>query len=88
MSFESFQRIFPQICKKNISMWTKGAHLAGLAAKKVRTGKIGAIIGLDPASIGFSANDAKNRLAKSDAAYVQVIHTNTRLYGMEEPIGS
>lgn len=61
--------------------------MAGLAAKKIRRGKIGSIYGLDPASFGFPFENPKHRLAKSDAQYVQVIHTNTRFYGISQPIG-
>lgn len=69
-------------------MKIKGSHLAGLAAKKLNsTGKIGSIIGLDPASVGFSVQDERNRLSKFDADYVQIIHTDIRMYGMAEPIG-
>lgn len=61
--------------------------MAGLAAKKVKSGKVGAIIGLDPASVGFSAHYKEDRLDKSNAVYVQTIHTDTTKYGMIEPIG-
>lgn len=68
-------------------MKMKGAHLAGLASRQVKSGKVGGIIALDPASPGFSIADANNRLARSDADYVQIIHTDTRTYGMSYPFG-
>lgn len=65
-----------------------GAHIAGMAGKKMYGDrKIGIIIGLDPASPLFSSTDPKSRLARTDARYVQVIHTNGGVYGMEQPIG-
>lgn len=64
-----------------------GAHLVGLAARKVTSGTVNSIIGLDPASLGFSIHNDRNRLAKTDADYVQIIHTNTKAYGMNEAIG-
>lgn len=67
----------------------KGAHLSGLSAKRLHSsvGKVGTIIGLDPAGPGFSFDDVKNRLDRSDANYVLVLHTDTRMYGMREAIG-
>lgn len=64
-----------------------GAHLCGLAAKNVKSGRVGSIIGLDPASVGFSTHYVENRLDKSNADYVQVIHTDTKTFGMIYPIG-
>lgn len=64
--------------------------MAGLAAKKIKSGnstQVDSIIGLDPASIGFSFEDVENRLDKSDAEYVQVIHTDIDMYGFNNPIG-
>uniref|UniRef100_A0A182PFZ9 Lipase domain-containing protein n=1 Tax=Anopheles epiroticus TaxID=199890 RepID=A0A182PFZ9_9DIPT len=65
-----------------------GAHLAGLSGKRVTTGRIGAIIGLDPAGPLFSSKDGNNRLDATDAAYVEVIHTNGGTLGMYDPIGT
>lgn len=57
----------------NLFNHSKGAHIAGQAAKRLNsTDKIGAIIGLDPAGIGFDVQTPESRLAKSDAEYVQV----------------
>lgn len=70
-----------------------GAHIAGMAGKKLRTNgrKIGAIIGLDPAGVLFDVNETNYRLADTDADYVQVIHTDIddgRLaLGIGQPIG-
>lgn len=65
-----------------------GAHVAGCAAKKFNsTEKIGAIIGLDPASVGFKYDETDKRLANSDADYVQVIHTDISKFGIAQPLG-
>lgn len=65
-----------------------GAHVAGVAAKRMNsTEKIGTIIGLDPASVGFKFDEKDKRLAQSDANYVQVIHTDGTKFGMPEPMG-
>lgn len=65
-----------------------GAHVAGCAAKKMNsTEKIGTIIGLDPASVGFKFDEKNKRLSESDADYVQVIHTDITKFGMAKPMG-
>lgn len=65
-----------------------GAHVAGVAAKRMNsTEKIGTIIGLDPASVGFKFDDTEKRLAQSDALYVQIIHTDVTKFGMALPMG-
>lgn len=45
------------------------------------------ILSFNSASFGFTIDDAHNRLAKSDADYVQVLHTDIKMYGFSEPIG-
>lgn len=66
----------------------EGAHVAGRAAKSMKlTEKIGIIIGLDPASVGFKFDEKDKRLAETDADYVQVIHTDITKFGMKEPLG-
>lgn len=61
--------------------------MAGLAAKQVKSGKVGFIVALDPAGFGFSLHYRENRLDKSNADYVQVIHTDIDKFGIAEPIG-
>lgn len=63
------------------------AHIAGAAGKRVRNGRVNTIIGLDPAGPLFNVNDAPNRLASTDAEYVEVIHTDTPNLGIGDPIG-
>lgn len=58
-----------------------------VAGKKITRGKVGKIVGLDPASPLFKYNDVNGRLAKTDASYVEVIHTCAGTLGLTEPIG-
>lgn len=44
-----------------------------LAGKLIKHGKIQKIVGLDPASPSFKYNDIADRLADTDAHYVEVI---------------
>lgn len=65
-----------------------GAHIAGRTAKLLKTDdKIAVIIGLDPAGVGFDFSDSTRCLSKSDADYVQVIHTDGTKFGTLEPLG-
>ncbi|CAH0407810.1 unnamed protein product [Chilo suppressalis] len=72
-----------------------GAHLAGYcghALQKKFNLKLGRITGLDPAAPYFSKTVTMVRLDRSDAKYVDIIHTNAMpLYmsglGISEPIG-
>lgn len=66
-----------------------GAHLCGLSTRRLDRsfGKVNTIVGLDPAGPGFSYDDIENRLDRTDADYVLVLHTDTRMYGMREAIG-
>lgn len=65
-----------------------GAHICGIAGKKVRSGKIPYIIGLDPAKPLFHLKShTEARLHFSDAEYVQVIHTSGGFFGIKHPIG-
>lgn len=65
-----------------------GAHIAGFAGKNVKKGKIGTIIGLDPAAPFFNPKSPKMRLNRHDAKYVEIIHTNGQCYGMNAAIGT
>ncbi|XP_069998050.1 pancreatic lipase-related protein 2 isoform X2 [Penaeus vannamei] len=72
-----------------------GAHVSGLASKHFKT-RVGRISGLDPAGLTFHNVSKQQRLDKSDADYVDVIHTNgcytfwrpwTDCYGINENLG-
>ncbi|XP_014275631.1 pancreatic triacylglycerol lipase isoform X2 [Halyomorpha halys] len=64
-----------------------GAHIAGVAGRMVKTGKIGRITGLDPARPSFSLDKPDERLSTNSAIFVDVIHTCGHFVGMEIPIG-
>ncbi|XP_005180162.1 phospholipase A1 2 [Musca domestica] len=64
-----------------------GAHVAGYAGKNVKNGKIGTIIGMDPALPLFNYDKPKKRLAETDGVYVESIQTNGGLLGFLKPIG-
>lgn len=60
---------------------------SSVAGKKVTGGKVGKIVGLDPASPLFRFEDVNGRLAETDASYVEAIHTCAGMLGMSKPIG-
>lgn len=62
------------------------AHVAGIAGKNVRNGRIDTIIGLDPAGPLFNIRTPWGRLDSRDAEYVEAIHTNGRVTGIGLPI--
>ncbi|KAJ8710421.1 hypothetical protein PYW07_009787 [Mythimna separata] len=67
-----------------------GAHVAGFAGKEVykRTGSnIGRITALDPAGPCFSAVEPTLGLFKTDADFVDVMHTDAGVYGMGQAMG-
>lgn len=65
-----------------------GAHLAGVTGKNMKSGKISAIYGLDPAGPLFSIDEPDKRIDKGDAEYVEIIHTDRGLQGLSEPMGT
>ncbi|XP_037935734.1 pancreatic lipase-related protein 2-like [Teleopsis dalmanni] len=65
-----------------------GAHVAGFCGKKVKNGKIAAIVGLDPAYPLYSYENTETRLADTDAKYVESIQTNGNVKGFLKPIGT
>uniref|UniRef100_T1GPT2 Lipase domain-containing protein n=1 Tax=Megaselia scalaris TaxID=36166 RepID=T1GPT2_MEGSC len=64
-----------------------GAHVAGFTGKQVTKGRIKTIVGLDPAMPFFRTKNPQNRLADTDAEYVETIQTNGRELGFYHPIG-
>jgi pancreatic triacylglycerol lipase len=58
-----------------------GAHTAGICGKNVKRGRIGTIIGMDPAGPMFSVSNPEVRLDYTDANYVESINTDDT-YGM------
>ncbi|KAG4072741.1 hypothetical protein HA402_001853 [Bradysia odoriphaga] len=64
-----------------------GSHIVGIAAKRIQSGRIPIIVGLDPAYPLFSKSKHEERLARTDADYVQVIHTSIGQLSIPYPIG-
>ncbi|XP_055306664.1 lipase member H-like, partial [Sitodiplosis mosellana] len=62
-----------------------GAHIAGITGKRVRSGKIPKIVGLDPAKPLFSLDKPDERLDSNDATHVETIHTSK--LGFFDPLG-
>ena len=53
-----------------------GAHVAGFAGKNVNNGKVGMIVGLDPAGPLFDTSKLNTCLEASDGVYVIALHTS------------
>ncbi|KAJ8712438.1 hypothetical protein PYW07_005280 [Mythimna separata] len=66
-----------------------GAEAAGFAGKHLRSRGLllGRITGLDPAYPGYSLSNNDGHLAKGDATFVDVLHTNPGVFGFLRPIG-
>lgn len=67
-----------------------GAHIAGFAGKvfsKSTSNVIQRITGLDPAGPCYFNEPSNLRLSKTDATFVDVIHTDIRALGITNPIG-
>ena len=68
-----------------------GSHTCAYASNGINN-QMGRISGLDPAGPFFQGRDLAVRLDKSDAKFVDVIHTNTEIaftmgLGSEDPSG-
>lgn len=66
---------------------SNAAHICGITGKRLTQGRFNTIIGQDPAGPLFSVANPAARLADTDAEYVEVIHTDTRSFGIADPIG-
>ncbi|KAJ8710423.1 hypothetical protein PYW07_009789 [Mythimna separata] len=67
-----------------------GSHISGFAGKTfmMLTGhRVGRISGLDPAGPCFSDVNVTFRLNVNDADFVDVIHTDAGVYGLNEQVG-
>ncbi|KAB0804665.1 hypothetical protein PPYR_01635 [Photinus pyralis] len=67
-----------------------GAHLAGFVGQftqQMCNKRVGRITGLDPAGPLFNDAPTAERLDKSDADFVDIIHTNSKTFGYSDPIG-
>lgn len=63
-----------------------GAHVAGMTADVLLSGKLTRITGLDPAGPGFQLEDKSNKLDSNDALFVDVLHTD-KVNGLYWPLG-
>lgn len=63
-----------------------GAHVAGFAGAALRNGTVARITGLDPAMPGFNKVSPKDRLDRSNAKFVDCIHTCSGTLGLTEAI--
>lgn len=68
-------------------LFPTGAHIAGIAGKFTRRGRIGRIIGLDPSLPLFNENLSSNRLSIGDANTVEVFHSNGGSLGFFKLLG-
>lgn len=76
--------LFEDIALIGFSM---GAHVAGIAGKYVQTGRLSKIYALDPAFPLFPYENIKERVDRTDAEYVEVLHTSVGSYGYDRPLG-
>lgn len=69
--------------------YSVGAHIAGLVANHLTPaeGKLGRITGLDPTIFFYSSSNNSRDLDKSDAHFVDVIHTGAGILGQWWPSG-
>ncbi|XP_044736197.1 phospholipase A1 VesT1.02-like [Chrysoperla carnea] len=80
-----------QMEKIRIRGFSLGGHVAGFIGKTIisETGtKVGRITGLDPAGPSFRLVAPKLRLAKDDALFTDIIHTDGRKLGTTRAIGN
>lgn len=69
-----------------------GAHTAGLTGRYLTSGTVARITGLDPAGPFFYHQPSDRRIDPSDAAFVDIVHTNSGSIiegcnGLFEPVG-
>ncbi|KAI5643439.1 lipase domain-containing protein [Phthorimaea operculella] len=67
-----------------------GAHISGFAGKtftNLTESRVGRITGLDPAGPCYARIDEDLRLKNTDADFVDVVHTDAGVLGLEDSIG-
>lgn len=69
-----------------------GAHIVGMAGKQIYqavNSKIGRLTGLDPAKPAYELDSVpeSEKLSKSAALFVDIIHTDVEMYGYKEAAG-
>lgn len=66
-----------------------GAHVGGLAAKSVSgNGLVAELVGLDPARPLYETKGPNERIDRSQAKYVEIVHTCAGLLGIAKPLGT
>lgn len=63
-----------------------GAHVSGYAGKRL-SGRLSQVTGLDPAGPLFEGLEPEARLWRTDAVFVDVLHTDALFEGSIEPCG-
>lgn len=74
--------------KIHIIGYDLGAHIAAFGSRTSSRGIVGKITGLDPLAFGITFNDPKCRLNATDAKRVEVLHTNSGMFGLGSPLGT
>lgn len=64
-----------------------GGHIAGLTGKRVSRGRLQSVVAMDPAGPLFSMRSPTERVAHTDAVYVESIYTDQGGLGFDEPLG-
>lgn len=64
-----------------------GAQMAGVCGQSVQSGRISRITGLDPAGPLFKKWPRSVRLDRTDAEFVDVIHTDAGIFGFPRQVG-
>lgn len=72
----------------NLQGHSLGAHVAGNAGSATTSGKLSRVTGLDPALPGFHLlTSEKTRLDRTDATFVDIIHSCGGVLGFLQPLG-
>lgn len=69
--------------------YSVGAHIAGLVANQLKPaeGKLGRITGLDPTIFFYATANSSRDLDRSDAHFVDILHTGAGILGQWSPSG-
>ena len=81
------ERVGLNLSSVTVIVFSLGAHIAGFTGKNVKNGRLGKIVGLDPAGPVFDINNPKTRLDASDANYVIALHTSD-FYGIRKSLAT
>ncbi|XP_043591015.1 pancreatic triacylglycerol lipase-like [Bombus pyrosoma] len=90
-SFINFMRIEAGLQTSNLKIvgHSFGAQIAGLSAREVgKSSRVAEVIALDPANVMFQHKKPGERVDKSDAENVQIIHTCSGQFGYYLSVGT